>query len=101
MVEEFSRTTFEYLLTQGILGLTTMLASAVAVHFYRQTESIRSRYEKEMAALQASHDVTIAQERRLNNELQESRVSLLQASNESVYKANSVLENVILKGVVR
>lgn len=90
MPETLTKMTGEYLITQGILGLATLVLSAVVAYLYRQNLTQQELHDQKMAAVlerhaketteeRTRHAIEVAAERKLNADLQDERVEELRA----------------------
>ncbi len=90
MPEPITVASGQYLLTQGFLGLSTMVLAGVVIYLYRQNQAERKQYDvslvderarhaKETTEERTRHAIEIAAERKLNAELQDERVQELRS----------------------
>jgi hypothetical protein len=94
-MENISKQLAEYLLTNGVLGFTTMLFALVAAYLYRARELDRRQWAAELEELHKAHAEALAAERTRNLELQEKRVSELRSVIDASAKFTATLDSVL------
>lgn len=82
----------EYLLTQSVLGVTTLLGLLGIIILFRENRARALTFENALQKKDEAHAIEMAQERKRNAELQEQRVRELVVALETVNKSQSVLE---------
>lgn len=84
-----------WLLTQGVLGLTTMLFAFTTAYLYRSREQDRSQREVDLEEIHKAHAIELAAERKLNLELQEKRLIELRNGLDAIAKFTSTLDTAL------
>lgn len=85
----------KFLLTQGILGFTTLILGLAVVFLYRDNRIIKAQSDKQLADERSKHATEIAAERKALNEVQELRITELRNSMTAVAKGMTTVDNTL------
>ena len=105
-MDPISNASAEFLVTQGILGVTTLALAAVVIYLWRDGKEGRKQYDADLVeertrhnaeflAERTRHATEIASERKLNAELQEARFRELKAALEAVESVTETVKSAI------
>lgn len=95
VVVQSASDTFTYLLTQGVLGLTSVLFAFTSAYLYRALETHRRQKEVDVEEIYKAHAVEIAAGHKLVLELQEKRLVELRSGLDAIAKFTSTLDTAL------
>lgn len=95
------------LVSTGFLGTLIVVMAYIIVYLWRENkaqrkqgdvdrEEERARYETDIAKIREKHDVEMAEQRRLNLELQNARLTELKAALADVVKVTGTVEQALI-----
>lgn len=91
-MEDIPKITVEYLLTNGVLGLTTLLSLAAAAYFYKGREQDRREYLANLEKLDREHRMEVAQWVKLHLDLQNERLDDQKTQTSSISQSMDLLK---------
>lgn len=88
--------TTSYLLTQGVLGLTTLVLILTVIFLYRENKSTVNRYEQQLANERAKSAADIAAERKAHETTQATRIDEMRQGWITVSKVEETLSKTLV-----
>ena len=85
----------KYLLTQGILGFTTLLLGLAVVFLYRDNRAIRAQNDKNIADERSKAATEMAEVRKALHEVQEARINEIRTAMSAVQKALATVDQTL------
>lgn len=85
-----------WLLTQGVLGFTTLILALTVVFLYRENKSTVNRYEQKLADERAKHDADLAAERKSHENTQSARIEEMKQGWIAVMKVEDTLSKTLV-----
>jgi hypothetical protein len=89
---------FEWLLTQGVLGLTTVIGAALALALFRARERDRLEHADKLQAREVAHDAEISSWIKLYIDVQAERLSDQKLQNEKLASAHDLVRSLYEAG---
>lgn len=94
-MDEVIGKTAQWLLTNGVLGVTTLISMFVAGYLYREREKERVTFQAQLDARDNAHKVEVAQWVKLHLDLQNERLEDQRASSASVSQSVDLLKTLL------
>lgn len=85
-----------WLLSQGVLGFTTLLLTLVVAFLYRENKSTVNRYEQMLADERAKHAADLAAERKSHDITQSARIDEMRQGWVTVNKVEDTLAKTLV-----
>ena len=92
---EIGKQTFEYLLTNGVLGITTVLFLGLSAFIYRDREKERRQHGVDLEEIHKAHRIELASQSKFIYELMEKRIVEQRSALDAVGKATSTLDTAL------
>lgn len=89
---------FEWLLTQGVLGLTTVIGAYLSISLFRARERDRLEHSAKLEAREIAHDAEIASWVKLYMDVQAERLSDQKLQNEKLASAHDLVRSLYEAG---
>ena len=83
--------TSSWLLTQGVLGFTTLMLCLVVIFMWRELKHQNSAWEKKYQDQEVKHDTELAEERKAHAQTQATRITEMQQGWVTVNKVEDTL----------
>lgn len=87
-----------WLLTQGVLGMTTAVGLFVAAYMYRGREKDRLEFLAKIEAQNTAHDAEVASWTKLYMDAQQERLADQRTQNEKLASANDLIRTMFENG---
>jgi len=85
-----------WLLTQGVLGFTTLIGMTVSYLLYRSKEDLREKHDAAMLAKDQAHDIEVAQWIKLNQDLRAEQLNDQRTQNERLASNSDLIRQMWL-----
>jgi type VI protein secretion system component VasK len=85
----------EYLLTNGVLGFTTMLFLSISWYLYRARELDRKQFASDVEEIHRAHRIELAALNNRIHELQETRITEIRSVIDASAKFSQTLNSVL------